>query len=132
MKERLRRILESEQISPAKFADIIGVQRSSMSHILSGRNNPGYDFIYNLLLKYPHINADWLLTGRGDMYNTIQKRLEFSHGNDNKDINPDNSTEYRPENSIFEINKESESNNRTLKKILLIYNDNTFEEILPF
>ena len=45
MKDRLHKIMEAEGLSPAKFADEIGVQRSSISHIISGRNKPSYDFI---------------------------------------------------------------------------------------
>ena len=49
MKEQLTRIMEAEGMTPAKFADEIGVQRSSISHIISGRNKPSYDFIVKIL-----------------------------------------------------------------------------------
>jgi DNA-binding XRE family transcriptional regulator len=54
-------------MSASKFADIIGVQRSSISHILSGRNNPGLDFLNKILVHFPHISGDWLITGQGNM-----------------------------------------------------------------
>jgi len=59
--------MESEGITPAKFADVIGVQRSSISHILNGRNKPSYDFIIKILERFQGINAEWLLTGKGSM-----------------------------------------------------------------
>src|SRR5574344_836187 len=68
MKSRLQQFLEVEQLSPAKLADIIGIQRSGLSHILSGRNKPGFDFIQKLLIKFPALNAEWLITGRGKIY----------------------------------------------------------------
>ena len=132
MKERIKSILDLEQISPAKFADIIGVQRSSMSHILSGRNNPGFDFIHNLLIRFPHINADWLLTGRGKMIKENQGILNFDQSADNKLDIDKNSVLHPHENSIFEGSVENSTKNRVLRKIIMVYDDNTFEEILPF
>lgn len=68
MKERLIQLLDLEQISPSKFADVIGVQRSSVSHVISGRNNPSFDFIQKTLRSFPGLNAEWLILGEGTMY----------------------------------------------------------------
>lgn len=67
MKERILQFLESERISPAEFADKIGVQRSSMSHILNGRNYPSASFIQKMLQIYPALNSRWLMIGDGTM-----------------------------------------------------------------
>ena len=67
MKDRLLKFLNKEQLSSARFAEVIGVQPSSISHILSGRNKPGFDFIYKILTNFPSINAEWLITGKGTM-----------------------------------------------------------------
>lgn len=72
MKDRLLKFLTNEEISATKFADEIGVQRSSISHILSGRNKPSYDFIQKILTRYPILNSDWLILGKGKMYKTDQ------------------------------------------------------------
>ncbi len=68
MKDRIQKILRDESISSSKFADEIGVQRSSISHILSGRNRPSLDFVQKILSRYRNISAEWLLFGRGEMY----------------------------------------------------------------
>jgi transcriptional regulator with XRE-family HTH domain len=68
MKDRLIQLLDLEQLTPSKFADLIGVQRSSVSHVLSGRNNPSYDFIQKTMKAFPGLNAEWLIMGRGAMY----------------------------------------------------------------
>ena len=68
MNNRLQQFLELENITPARLADTLGVQRSGLSHILSGRNKPGFEFITKLLTKFPHINSDWLLLGKGKPY----------------------------------------------------------------
>ena len=68
MEDRLLKFMDKEQLSSAKFADVIGVQRSSVSHILSGRNKPSFDFLQKTLKAFPMINADWLILGEGNMY----------------------------------------------------------------
>lgn len=68
MNTRLQQFLSLENLSPARLADILGVQRSGMSHLLSGRNKPGYDFILKLCTKFPDLNANWFITGKGKPY----------------------------------------------------------------
>lgn len=68
MNSRLQQFLELEKLTPARLADMLGVQRSGLSHILSGRNKPGYEFLTRLFSKFPSINPDWLLMGRGKPY----------------------------------------------------------------
>ncbi len=71
MKERLIQLLDLEQLTPSKFADIIGVQRSSVSHVISERNNPSFDFIQKTLTAFPGLNAEWLIVGQGTMYDQM-------------------------------------------------------------
>lgn len=68
MNTRLEQFIRAENLSQASFADSINVARASISHILAGRNKPGYDFICNLMNRYPRLNIEWLLTGKGKMY----------------------------------------------------------------
>jgi len=68
IKDRLKKIIESENLTSSAFADIIGVQRSSISHILSGRNKPGMDFIQKILTAFPKYKAEWLVMGTGEIY----------------------------------------------------------------
>jgi len=70
MKDRIEELINKEQLTPSKLADLVGVQRSSISHILSGRNKPSLDFIQKILLQFKNINSDWLLFGKGEMYKT--------------------------------------------------------------
>ena len=73
MKDSILQFLSAEKISPAEFADKIGVQRSSMSHILNGRNYPSASFIQKMLIAYPLINSRWLMIGEGKM-NTVPEK----------------------------------------------------------
>lgn len=70
MRKRLQELMNKEGISPARFAELVGVQRSSVSHILSGRNNPSLEFIQKILSAFPTISSDWLISGIGSMYRT--------------------------------------------------------------
>jgi transcriptional regulator with XRE-family HTH domain len=76
MINRIQLILKAKNLSPSQFADQISVQRSGVSHILSGRNNPSLDFILKVLKTYPEIDADWLLFGKGQMINIPQTKEE--------------------------------------------------------
>lgn len=68
MVDRINLILKAKNITAKQFAEEIGIQPSGMSHILGGRNNPSLDFVAKVLRRYPEIDANWLLLGRGEMY----------------------------------------------------------------
>lgn len=67
MIERIKLLISVKNLSPAQLALGIGVQRSGISHILSGRNKPSLDFVMKILETYPEINESWLLMGIGEM-----------------------------------------------------------------
>lgn len=73
MEKRLLQFIQAENITQAQFADSIGVARASVSHIIAGRNKPGYEFIASMVKAYPSLNAEWLLTGKGKMYKSEQE-----------------------------------------------------------
>ena len=96
MNERIQLILKNKNISASKFADEIGVQRSSISHIISGRNNPSLDFIQKILKRFPDINSTWILTGKGSMYLTPDLFSDVDEPKTEK-INPSNEIIDSPE-----------------------------------
>ncbi len=63
--KRLEILLEYYGLSASAFADSIGVQRSSLSHLLSGRNKPSLDFILKIIAYYPEVDLYWILNGKG-------------------------------------------------------------------
>lgn len=67
MNKRIRKFMDFQGLSPSELADTIGVQRSNVTHVLNGRNNPSFPFIEKLLKNYPKLNAKWLLMGDGEM-----------------------------------------------------------------
>ena len=71
--DRISKIIEYSSLTPSEFADEIEVQRSSISHITSGRNKPSLDFIVKIKNKYPELSWDWLINDEGEM---LQKKDE--------------------------------------------------------
>ncbi len=101
--------MKLNNLSASAFAEKIGVQPSSISHILSGRNKPSLEFVEKILTQFPNVSADWLING-----NT---KIEAS-----------------PKPMEVKTKKESpptpSSSNKQVKKIVIFYTDNTFEEII--
>jgi transcriptional regulator with XRE-family HTH domain len=152
IKERIVKIINSEGISPSSFADIIGVQRSSISHILSGRNNPGLEILQKILLGFPKYNAEWLITGKGEIYKKPTQATLFDNinVNANKDRTIENEQVYPefPPSEIVNNQLDSEiaskipeklpeiaqlNDNIDLKieKIAIFYNNGTFQIYKP-
>ncbi|MBL6963399.1 MAG: helix-turn-helix transcriptional regulator [Bacteroidetes bacterium] len=78
---RIKDILEMLNLNPSQLADQIGINRSRLSHILTGRNNPSLEIIQGILKQYPQINPDWLLSGQGEFYregNTLATDIKES------------------------------------------------------
>ena len=68
IKDRIKLIMQREQLTAGAFADSIGVAQATISHILGGRNkNPSTEFLLQLHQRYPDISLDWLMTGEGEM-----------------------------------------------------------------
>ncbi|WP_129749689.1 helix-turn-helix domain-containing protein [Flavobacterium beibuense] len=76
--KRLETILDYYSISASVFADQIGVQRSGLSHLLSGRNKPSLDFVMRITDNYPEVDLYWLLHGKGSF-----PKGEAKHENEN-------------------------------------------------
>ena len=64
--KRLEIILDYYNLSASAFADKINVQRSSLSHLLSGRNKPSLDFIIKVIEVFPEVDLYWILNGKGN------------------------------------------------------------------
>ena len=146
MQNRIQKLLDSEQLTPAKFAEILGVQRSAISHIITGRNNPSFDLISKIIHKFPALSSDWLITGKGNMYKTLVQGSLFDFDTPKKDEVSDKTALIKPVEQIMITDVESEveiqknnsdtsvknieSASRMVKRIVVFYTDNTFEEFI--
>ncbi|MCX7862688.1 MAG: helix-turn-helix domain-containing protein [Bacteroidales bacterium] len=131
MKERLEKFLSVENISPSKFADEIGIQRSSISHILSGRNNPSLDVIQKILSRFPYINAEWLIMGKGDMFKperepTLFDNLVETSNNEIKNVQNEIENDKNLKADINSINDYIPiTNTKKIEQIIVLYSDKT-------
>jgi transcriptional regulator with XRE-family HTH domain len=142
MKDRILEFLKVENKSSALFAEEIGVQASSISHILSGRNNPSLDFIVKMLKKYPSLSTDWLLFGKGQMYRDSKQQDLFIAGTSETGQHADQQIEFESGNLAEDqnFNQLTEShvleeikphNDKPTVRVVFFYDDNTFREFSP-
>ena len=133
MKARLTQFLQLEQLSPARFADILGVQRSGISHILSGRNKPGFDLIEKILTKFPDINAEWLITGKGNIYKHAAPPPLLSEQKAETPLNQSRSlfSEIAAPAKQPAPQERANTEERHISKIIILYTDKSFGEYRP-
>lgn len=149
MKSRIQEILQREQLSAAQFADQIGVQRSSVSHVLSGRNKPSIDFVQKILQNIDGISADWLLSGRGEFRKKIgppssivdtgllfgeiesaQSPKKLIEETMHYESASSTQTDPLPKTAIPQLLSVPMGQKR-LERVLFFYSDNTFTEYRP-
>jgi len=99
MKDRLQTILNLEKLSAAQLASLLSIQRSTLSNLMSGRNNPSYDFILAVMTKLPNLNVEWLLRGEGQPYKNPGNNLRGERLNDTKTEDTKDSPSMRQENT---------------------------------
>src|SRR5690606_28000194 len=111
--ERLEKVIQFHGLSASQFADRIGVQRSSISHLLTGRNKPSLEFVMKLVTEFPDVNLYWLLYGKGN----------FPEIGNKGDQSPALSKIIRSE----EAPTPPSSKDTAIKKIIIFYKDGSFE-----
>jgi transcriptional regulator with XRE-family HTH domain len=135
MRERLLKFMTRENLTSARLADELGVQPSSISHILSGRNNPGYDFMQKILSRYQNLNAEWLILGKGEMYKQVkQQELVFTDKPAiDATITPTVTPNPAPEKAVEKIIEPLTEKEVTtlILKIVIFYTDGRFHEFRP-
>jgi len=130
-RERFLQVMEAENLTAGQFAEEVGIQAGTMSNIINGRNNPSLDVMKRVLNRFRTISSDWLVLGIGPMYRPhgeMPTNVIF-------DIKPQESAE-KPvvSDSVSESNKQPElssapmSAQKLVSKIVIFYNDGTFEE----
>ncbi|MEM1258291.1 MAG: helix-turn-helix transcriptional regulator [Bacteroidota bacterium] len=120
MIERLKIILSHFKLTPSALADIVGVPRSSISHLLSGRNKPSLDFVLKLVDKFPEVDLYWFLHGKG----SFTPLLDIS-----SEVNAEIGSASRPNASSEAPNLPLED--KKISKIAVFYEDGTFETYRP-
>jgi len=73
--DRLQKIMDMENLTPAQFSELMSIQRSAVSHLVSGRNKPSFDLLLKLIQRFPTLNLDWLMTGKGKPYKSSETSM---------------------------------------------------------
>ncbi|MBQ8438539.1 MAG: helix-turn-helix transcriptional regulator [Alistipes sp.] len=154
MREKLQQLMNAEQLTGSKLAEYLGIQPSSISHIMGGRNKPSLDFVQKILQRYPRINPDWLLLDSDEMY---RPQTSPAPSIDNNSLLPfagsdTPSEEYisqpeattpdpAPQSSTTSTNSSAEAmamfgsasstQHGGVKRVIVLYEDRTFESYEP-
>ncbi len=113
--KRLEKILRYYDLSASVFADKINVQRSSISHLLSGRNKPSLEFVLKVVKNFPEINLYWLLNGKGTF-------PPLSTGQSKTTAPTQHPILQKEKTSAIKSTKE-----KTIEKIIIFYSDGSFK-----
>lgn len=140
MIERIKQIIEYYKLTSSSFADKIDVPRSSISHLLSGRNKPSLDFILKIEKKFSEVDLTWLVHGKGNFPNTlknVEQKGDEVYKNDTPTlftetlhIEKDNSLEIKVPPSDKNLIVEKSSTEKKVKRIVVLYTDGTFEDYI--
>lgn len=147
MKEKLEIIRANENMNASELAKKLGVEASAISHIRSGRNKPSFDFVVKILAAFPHINPDWLLLDRGP-YERDGMVAPIDSSKESKpvsDVAPspgaslfdavDNTPLSEPQSEVPTVGMpmlaNSSSRGKVVQRIIVLYNDNSFDSYLP-
>ena len=155
-KERIEKIMLKEEMNSAVFAAEIGIQGSTLSHILNGRNNPSLDVLKKILNRFRTVSSDWLILGVGSMYRTekqsqtptlfdsieenTSKSTVLESNQDDKNTSSSTFIQQKtapvsempvsaPSEPVIPVNIAAiNTSSKSVNKIIVYYTDNTFQE----
>ena len=96
MLERIKIWMNKINISQTNLAENIGVNKATISHIMSGRNKPSIDFFIKLKEYYTDLDLNWIISGQKTSYSKSSSKLS-----------------------------------KSVDKIVVMYNDKSFDELQP-
>lgn len=127
MQERFKQLLKEKNLTAARFAELIQVNASAMSHILNGRNKPGFDVLEKIVQAFPDVNLNWLISGQGNIYNSVPQNTNLSE-KDKQENMPSIPLSLQPSqgnnpSSVLSL----ENVPKKIKRIILFFDNGTFE-----
>ena len=128
--KRLKKVIEYYGESASSFAEKIGVQRSSISHILSGRNKPSLEFVLKVLSSFPEVELYWLMNGKGvfPSEKIIEEKTVYQpkiDNSENQELFSKSETEHLPP-EISDINQIASNSKKEIDRIVIFYKDGSF------
>ncbi|MFT4830402.1 MAG: plasmid maintenance system antidote protein VapI [Psychroserpens sp.] len=123
--KRLETVIQYYDLSASALADKIGVQRSSISHLLTGRNKPSLEFVLKVVRTLPEVNLYWLLQGEGEFPSNTKSEKATLFSTPEKPI-----AKEIPHPPITKTQISNSHSNKTVERIVLFYSDGSFESYL--
>ncbi len=147
MKEKLRILMQNENLTASRLADILEIKPAGVSHILSGRNNPSFELICKIVNRFPRINPYWLLGDSEQIYNSsvmepaqadvqngasaggavVGNLFDGAESSTHQSSNPSDDRAAKPMAEISRIVGSSVD----IEKIVVFYADKSFESFTP-
>ena len=131
---RLKQIIDEMGLNASEFSERVGIQRSSLSHLFSGRNKPSIDFLIKIKSAFPETDLEWLITGQSSQ----KSKAELSKDNDTIEIGDKrlvtnvNTPSLTNDNQgiITDTNEVARASTPTkeIESIVLFYTDGSFKE----
>ena len=131
--ERIEEIRRNHQLSAAGFASRIGVQRSAMSHILSGRNKPSLEFLMKVYEAFDEVALDWLIIGTSTP-TPPKENVDLFKSLDDEPNEPQTTSLENPIAQKIDFQKQASiptEESASLREIIYLYSDGSFERFLP-
>lgn len=125
LKDRIAHILRAKNLTATQFAEMMQIQPSNVSHLLSGRNKPSLDFLIKLKEIFPEYNFDWIIMGKKPI-TTNEPYTLFKEENPIEVIQTE-SIDNQNNIPIQTAVKDSVLNSKGLRQIIYVYEDHTFE-----
>lgn len=139
--KRLETVLDYYSLTASSFADKISVQRSSMSHLLSGRNKPSLDFVLKVTEEFPDVELEWFLNGKGSFPKedfvptpTIiqpEKKIESEIKEDLFSNNEEEIIEKFEEKKVQQISNSEIQKDNDIDRIVVFFKNGTFKNYIP-
>ncbi|MGJ8666126.1 MAG: helix-turn-helix domain-containing protein [Patiriisocius sp.] len=145
--KRLQKILDYYGVSATAFSEMISFNRSTISHLLSGRNKPSLEFVMKVLEAYPEVELYWLLNGKGTFPSTqktetskiseaFQKQenqksegIEKIENDEKQKFHQEHISEVAKQKTLSEVPISEKSKNKSeIDRIIIFYKDGTFSE----
>ena len=137
--KRIQKVMDEYDLNATSFADAIDVGRSSISHIISGRNKPSLEFVMKIIAAFPEVELYWLLNGKGSFpkksavnipprknsENQLEANFEEKKESEQKETSYQTPLEYKNQ---PELRADS---NSEIERIVIFYKDGTFKNFMP-
>ncbi|AUC81332.1 helix-turn-helix transcriptional regulator [Lacinutrix sp. Bg11-31] len=125
--KRLKKVIDYYGESASSFAEKISVQRSSISHILSGRNKPSLEFVLKVLSSFPEVELYWLMNGKGNFPSdkNEEQKVEQKPKPENEDLFSESQTKKNPT-EISEVKQITSNSKKEIDRIIIFYKDGSF------